>query len=108
MEAWAILYARKSTKKAKKWLDGTLRASAAGSRCFIVVLDDTGAVLEEVRCRCTARELSLHPRRTYGDRHLAHRLEQPSERRASCRITRRLTRCLTRRLTRRLAAARVV
>lgn len=51
-ERWSVLLAKNTAKKQKKWLDGTLSARRQGARTRVIVYDDAGLVLEEVRHRC--------------------------------------------------------
>jgi predicted site-specific integrase-resolvase len=51
-ERWVILYAKNTSKKAKKWLDGRLTAQYQGARTRVQVYDDMGSLLEEVRTGC--------------------------------------------------------
>lgn len=50
-ERWAVLLAKNTSKKCKKWLDGTLSARHQGTRTRVIVYNDAGSVLEEVHHR---------------------------------------------------------
>jgi hypothetical protein len=63
-ERWSVLFAKNTSKKIKKWLDGTLSAKNQGARTRVIVYDDAGSVLEEVHRRmpaCGCASLSSCP-----------------------------------------------
>jgi len=62
---WAVLYAKNSGKKKKKWLDGVLLVrGSAGRHAKVVLFDEAGSVLEEVGWQAHRQHLFSASRHT--------------------------------------------